>query len=570
MTDTTTATPRTWPKMEYLPLAALRPGHEAPDGSINARKYGRDDCADLLPTLRSHGVIVPLVVKHIDGHAYVAAGNRRLAGMREIVEEGRRGDIMIPTIQLGHGDPLEISMLENSLRRDLHPVDRFEVLDILVQAGATPDDIAARYLMKVTQVRQALGLAKLAPEIREAWRRGDISGRTAEKFALTSDHAVQVKLLKRLGKKIEPFTVARELGGGDVSVANALEFVGREAYEKAGHHVNETLFRNEHEDGVTVSDFGALRAMASEKIAAQCQELVDDGWSWALSGSEAPNDLYSWKRVYQGGNGKFATDLKAVAGCVVYVENGKFRVEKGFVKPGTTVSLPRGSTTPPEERKEREKKKAARAEAGPALSNALATRLSRQITLAVADVLVTHPALALHVAVAALACSDSPTNIDLTTPAADSEWRTVSARHENQFGKYLKLCAKKPQGDLIKLLAGWIGEAVDLTCFDAGAMPLAGPNEHHEGSGDLLAALPARAINKTLRARFDAADYFGSMAVDAAHAAIKECGGLTVTGKKEAIARAAADIARAKKWLPPEMRIPGAYDGPGMNRKAKR
>lgn len=557
------------PALRYVPLSALRFGHEHPTKNINARVYGRDDVADLVPTVRSFGVLVPLVVLSEDKVSYAVEGNRRLKALHEIFPPQEQTAVMVPTIEAGQGDPLEISMLVNSQRRDLHPVDQYEVFQVLIEAGAGVDDIAAKYLMKVPQVRQALALARLAPEVRDAWRKDEIDGAAAEAFALTTDHKAQATTLARLGKRkdLSAWQVEREFKGDRVNVGTLLKFVGRPAYEKAGHFVNETLF-GERGDGLTVSDLGALKAMAGNRLAAECAALIADGWGWAITNDKAPSDLYAWKRVYPGAGGKFTADVKKAAGCVVDIaHNGQLQVTRGYVKPGSKIALPKGAGTTPEQRKAQDKRKKARAEGDAPVTNALAIRLSQQMTLAAADVLADEPMLSLCVAIAALACGSSPTNIALKSEdyMRREEWRELDAREENEFDKYLRLVLSKRQPDQLGLLAHWVAQGVDVTCHHADHLPLTeAKSKHGDGSAlALLKAMPAGKINNALRKHFKAEDYFASMAADAARSALKEMGLMVPGGGKKAdLAKAAAIGAVDKKWLPPEMRIPGAYDGP--------
>jgi ParB/RepB/Spo0J family partition protein len=552
------------PMLQRIRLSALRFGHEHPDGSINARKYGRGDADDLKPSLAAHGVIIPLVVKRGDGvdggeFCYVVEGNRRLAGMLELTPTAKRADVLIPTIELGQGDALEMSVILNSQRKDLHPVDRFEVFEVLIKAGASIEDVAARHLMKPAQVRQALSLARLAPEVRAAWRAGAIAGDHAEAFALTSDHAVQAKLLKKLGKNVTSWQVKRELGADDHEVTHLLKFVSAAAYEAAGHHVNATLFG----DRDTVSDVGALKMMASEMVNAECARLVTAGWAWAIPKAQAPGDLHAWRRVYPTKGMVFAKDAMAAAGCVVDVgHDGKLEVARGHVKPGDKVKLPKGATTSPEQRKEREKAKQ-RAEDGPVVSNALAERLSRQMTLAVADVLVAHPDHALCVAIAALACASSPTRVRVGNDwqVNKNDWRKLDGRDDNDFGKYLMLAISKTPAERMGLLAHWVAQAVDATCAKADALPLA-KDTSNPAAGALLRAMPEKPIAMALFERFDEDDYFASMARDVGRQAVLECGEVTtLVGDKASMVKHAATVANSHGWLPPEMRTAG-YEGP--------
>jgi len=559
---------------QHVALASLKPGHEHPDGDINSRKYGRNDVADLVPTIRQFGVIVPLVVKPHGRDLYVVAGNRRLVALREIFPQKDWGVVQVPTIEAGAGDPLELSMLENSVRRDLHPVDQYEVFQILVQAGATIEELAAKYLLKPAQVRQALGLAKLAPEVREAWRSDKIDDATAEAFLMTSDHAVQAKVLKKGGKDITSWKVRRDLGADNSRVDGMLKLVGRKQYEAAGHFVNESLFaESDRDSGATVSDYGALKVMVADLVEAQCAKLIEEGWAWAIPKTKAPNDLHGWKRVHPGGNQKFAADVMKAAGCVVDLDpwNGSITISRGYVKPGSKVQLPKGATQTTEQKKAAAKKKRERAENGPAVSNALAHRLSRALTLAAEDVLATNPNLALAVALAALACGNSPMNIKIED-RQQGEWRKVDDRYENDFEKYLALALDQTTDETLRALATWVAQSVDLTCWRADSLPMAptkGKVASRFTSGEpdlaLLKAMPPDEITKALRSRFDAVDYFASMSAEACRAALADMG-LTIARemKKSELAAQAGAVAKTKGWLPRELRVPGAYDGPGV------
>lgn len=553
------------PALKMVALALLQPGNKYPGGSIDSRK-SIEPHDDLVPSLRDRGVVIPLVVKYADGVPYVNEGNRRLRALLELVPSDKaRATYLVPTVESGQGDALEISMEMNALRRDLHPVDQFEVFAVMVQAGATLDAIARRYLMTQAQVRQALGLAALAPEVRNAWRENKISGEAAEAFLLTKDHAAQVKVLKR-EKSPSAWSVERALGAESHALGKLLTFVTRAAYEKAGHFVNESLFTDENDrrQHVSVSDVGALAVMAREKVEAKCTELIAEGWAWAIPDDDKPKDIHAWKRVYPGANNKFATEVMKVAGCVVDVDyDAKLVITRGYVKPGKNVQLPKGATQTVEQKKATKAKREKRAADGPAVSNALASRISDQITLAVADVIRADAALAMPIAVAMLACSHNPSRLDIRPPG---DWRKVTGRDANDFAKYLALVAGKSGTEQMKLLAHWISEVVELHVWQADNLPLAKDYDNDDGKPELLAYLARMAgddLTEALLKRFNAEDYFDGMAADAARAALKEMGlSAPAGGKKSDMAKLAAKAARDKGWLPPEMRA-------GEKRKAK-
>jgi len=431
---------------------------------------------------------------------------------------------------------------------------------VLVSSGASIDDIAARHLMKPGQVRQALSLAKLAPEVRNAWRDGKIDGQVAEAFALTADHKIQARLLKKMGNSINPWQVRRELGGGDaLNITCFLKLVTPQAYEAAGHSVNAALF----DDHVAVSDVGALRAMAAEKVAEKCVALIKSGWAWAIPRDKAPGDIHAWRKVYPDKGHGFSKKLMEQAGCTVEIDHdGRLSLNRGYVKPGAKVNLPKGATVSPAKRKEIAARAKKRAEEGAHVSNALAIRLSRQMTLAAAQVVRDKPEMALCVAIAALACATNPTNVRVDVKGGSDAWRKLDDRHDNGFGEYLALALSKSKDDRLSMLANWISQAVDVTCFTAEQLPL---SCIESSEAFFLRSLPASPLIKALRDNFDSKDYFASMPADVAKNAIKECAGniKKLTGTKAELAPQAHALAVKTGWLPPEMRVAG-YDGPGV------
>lgn len=87
----------------------------------NMRAKGRDpDIADILPSIRQRGVLVPLLVRPNceDGHFEIVAGRRRFTAVNAVVREGGAAR-PLPCAILDEGDDadaLEASMLENLIR----------------------------------------------------------------------------------------------------------------------------------------------------------------------------------------------------------------------------------------------------------------------------------------------------------------------------------------------------------------------------------------------------------------------------------------------------------------------
>lgn len=542
-----------------VPLSKLRPGEKAKGGSINSRKTAAP-VDGLAKSIEQHGLLVPLLVRpNGDGSYYVMDGNRRLEALQALAK--KLGLDMktreVPCIEHSHGNALELSMVVNVDREELHPVDRFEVFAALVQAGETVDALSKRYNMKIAQVRQALALGRMAPAVRDAWRSGVLSADMAEMFTVTTDHATQEKVLKKAGKEPSNWKVREALMGDHRAqhMDTLLKFVGRDTYETAGHFINATLFGDEGDrgDSEMVSNLPALRAMAETKLDDEIEKLKEKGWKWAVLKSKAPSDIYSWRRA----PGPHTKEQMAEMGCTIEIEHsGALRIERGIVKPGDKVAIPKS----PKEKKAATKKREQRQEETGGITNALAFRLSTQLTLAVREAMphgiTGEDCEALAIAVLAAESELTP-HLSLRRLGYDAD----DPRSSNELGKYLKLASSKSIGEKRELLMRWLSLAVDLVCHDGGSLnALLHPDSKQDSSvRSAVNLIDEKKFTAAMRKHFDAKDYFASISKALVVDAVKEAMGKDHAGKVAKMKTADAQkfaIAHVVKtgWLPPALR----------------
>lgn len=547
-------------EMRAIALDDLRPGKK-----FNARKK-TTSLDSLERSITQNGLLVPLIVQQSMDVGYsVIAGNRRLACLHIINKKAVKiGGTPIAPINCiviegneapGISQLLEISRVENIEREPLHPVDEFEVFKEQIDNGATVDDIVKRTGMKPGQVRQTLSLASMAPEIRDAWRLGDLEAEAAEAFTITSDHEAQRIAFNKVRKSPTRWNVQTALNGSGSSVPSMLKYVGREVYEAAGHHVNQTLFThsNNEDDEVTVSDVPALVAMCETKLKLKCDTLVKAGWGWAIIESDAPKDMAAWKRVYDD----IPKESRGAMGCVVKLNwQGKADVQQGIVKPGDKVSLPKSAA---EKKKNAAKRETAREESG-GISNALAERMSLQLTQALRESLASIKGPnAIALAASLLACeSDATRGLRLSiVPVIGVE------RDKNDLPKYFKALSKKPMPELTWMLMWWMGQAIDLHGH-SGAWVASLLRPEGEASIDVkfIASLVDEKVFTTeaLKA-FNADDYFASVARPMVIEALVEMDKKTIVKdlaaiKKDELVKLAVAQAKKTKWLPLALRLP--------------
>ncbi len=536
----------------------------------NVRKAGRGAEPEFAESIKVKGIIDPLVVRPNGKGFLVTNGSKRFDALLFLKKKGEKanGTVIDDSYQVpvtvrdeDEAAARETSLMAN-IHSPMHPVDRFEAFAQLIQDGATVDDIAKRYVMKVPEVRQALSLAAIAPEIRKAWREGKIDGEAAEAYAQTQDLQHQVRIFTKLKSRAgDAWAINNEVvGANQRDVSQLLKFVGQEAYEAAGHHVNHSLFDDDERNPIAIDNVPALKAMAAKKLEDECERLKKEGWGWAILRDAAPSDIHAWRRLPAGTPTK---DMKALAGCTVRIGpwNGNLEVERGYIKPGTSVKI----TKTPAQKAAAKKAQKTKDETG-GISGGLAHRLSKAITLAAADALAADSALALRVVIAAMACDGSPAKIDITGMA---ELNESEDRYENEFPKYFALTGKKDTKELLAMLATWAARSLNMSCHSASSLPFTGEHGADEGEPILLNALSAKAFNEALRKRFDFKDYFDSVSKQLCLDAMAEAfPNITVnkTLPKGKIAEIATANISKSKWLPVELRS-AHYDGPAKPSK---
>ena len=240
--------------------------------------------AELKASIRARGLKQNLVVHPSPGekgiHA-VTAGGRRLKALQELAAEGViPADFRVPCLIEEPEAALETSLMENRIRAALSPADEFVAMAALIDKGETVEAIATRFGVSERHVRQRLRLGKLAPELLDAYRAGDISLDVVTAFTLGADHQAQLAVWHQLkdNSYIPPYTVRRLLTQTAIPLDSDLgRFVGGTTYEAAGGTVMRDLFSADDEG--FMDDAALVRRLAIEKLEQKAIELRSS-WAW--------------------------------------------------------------------------------------------------------------------------------------------------------------------------------------------------------------------------------------------------------------------------------------------------
>jgi ParB family chromosome partitioning protein len=125
-------------KLDHLPLEQLKLS------PLNVRRKGGKDIADLLPMIRRHGIIQPLLVRPNCEGFEIIAGQRRYNSLLALAGEGIAEPV--PCIIMEDGDDaraVEASLVENIGHLPMDEIDQFKAFAGLIQKGMTAADISA-------------------------------------------------------------------------------------------------------------------------------------------------------------------------------------------------------------------------------------------------------------------------------------------------------------------------------------------------------------------------------------------------------------------------------------------
>src|SRR5437899_8370809 len=138
---------------------------------------------ELAASIRSSGVIQPIIVRRLAGSYLLIAGARRWRAARQAGLE------RIPAIvrDATDAESLELALVENLLREDLNPIDEAEAYEkLLGQFGWTQEELAGRIGRDRSSIANSLRLLRLPEEIQAALRGGRLTmGHARALLALT-------------------------------------------------------------------------------------------------------------------------------------------------------------------------------------------------------------------------------------------------------------------------------------------------------------------------------------------------------------------------------------------------
>ena len=297
------------------------------------------DVADILPTVRKRGVIVPVLVRpNCAPDAYeIVAGARRFHAATIVADErraeGQEADLM-PCAILSDGDDadaIEASLIENVARLDPDEVTQWETFTRLVKEGRDVDDIAATFGLPEMMVRRVLALGNLMPRIRDLYAREKIDAATVRHLTMASK-AQQRAWLALYDDADAYVPTGHQLkawlfGGQSIPVRHAL-------FDTEGMKgIVADLFGEDR----YFSDADAFWTAQNAAIAAKREAYIEAGWSDAVI--VPPGEHFStweYEKAPKRKGGRVYIDVRA-SGEVTFHEGYVTRKEARRIEKGEAI-----------------------------------------------------------------------------------------------------------------------------------------------------------------------------------------------------------------------------------------
>src|SRR2546423_3659881 len=159
-------------KIQRVDLAMIVPSPLQP-----RKDFARDALAELVESIRQHGIIQPLVVRNVAGRHELIAGERRWRAAQEA------GLAQVPVIVRTATDleVLELSLIENLQRADLNPIEEAQAYARLSnEFGMRQEDIAQKVGRSRAAAPNSLRLLDLHQQVQTWLSQGLISVGPAE------------------------------------------------------------------------------------------------------------------------------------------------------------------------------------------------------------------------------------------------------------------------------------------------------------------------------------------------------------------------------------------------------
>ena len=192
-------------------------------------KFDEDTLTELAESIKKYGVIQPIVVKKVEDHYQIIAGERR---WRAAKQAGLK-DIPVIIKDYDEQQIAEIALIENLQREDLNPIEEAKAYQSLIEKyQLKQEEIAEKVFKSRSVITNALRLLKLDEEVQLMLMEGKI----------TNGHA---KAVLGLEDKEEQRAVAQKVVEEQLSVRDTEKYIKSLLDKKNEPAVTKPVLKNQ-------------------------------------------------------------------------------------------------------------------------------------------------------------------------------------------------------------------------------------------------------------------------------------------------------------------------------------
>ena len=205
--------------VQEVPVDRISPSRHQP-----RVRAGEEGLAELVESVRTHGILQPLVVRRKGAELELIAGERRLEAAK------RAGLARVPVMvrEANDRETLELALVENLQREDINAMEAATAYSWLAtEFGLTQEQVAERVGKSRPAVANTMRLLVLPPMMQEAIREGRMEEGHGKILVGIADPRAQLRVYRsvvRRGLSVkETAKLAAKVSGRDVPRGTFLE-----------------------------------------------------------------------------------------------------------------------------------------------------------------------------------------------------------------------------------------------------------------------------------------------------------------------------------------------------------
>ena len=181
--------------LKTLRITEVEPNREQP-----RKNFNQESLEELSESIKTYGIIQPIVVSKENGYYAIIAGERRwraakLAGLEEIPAIIRDSDEQTNR---------EISLIENIQREDLNPYEKaLGIRSLMDRYGLTQEEVSKKIGKSRSSVSNTVRILYLAPDVLDLVKQGKLTEGHCKALAGISDPKRQYEAAIRMIEKGE-------------------------------------------------------------------------------------------------------------------------------------------------------------------------------------------------------------------------------------------------------------------------------------------------------------------------------------------------------------------------------